>query len=323
MSFWRELVTPPFVRMVGYVAAFSVVLLLAGSSAGGGFSQLGLAIVVVLVVVGLIGFGVVLGQRLLTRAVWHRPVRFTEEPPPKAWEEIVRRNFTAARDLTDEDFERLLRLVQVFVRDSHFEGAQGLEITEEIRVTIAAQACYLLLWNGLAVYPRVRSVVVYPSTFVTATVDRIGNREEGGPVLGLASHAGAVVLAWDNTLHGGFNPGDRRNVVFHEFAHQLDHASGEWSGTPAGLHPSTLRTWARMLGKSYLRLVRAARRQRRVALDHYGAKNHAEFFAVATEAFFESPKAVKAEFPDLYEHLADFYARDPLRSTEMPPADPS
>ncbi len=275
-------------------------------------------VLLVLGTIALFALGLVLARWWLARLSWTGGIDFEDEPTPPEWSETVRRNFTASRYLSEPDFERLLRLSQVFIRDKHFEGAAGFEVTEEVRVTIAAQACYLLLGTELAVFPRTRSIVVYPSSFVPRHVDGLGGHEAGPASLGQAWSTGTVVLAWDSAKRGAWDPSDGKNVTFHEFAHQLDQNSGEMSGTPGGVAPSSLKRWAQEVEKGYRRLRRSARQNRRDALDHYGATNRVEFFAVATEAFFEKPRPLAKAYPELYAELAAFYGRDPAGAVQAP-----
>ncbi len=278
-----------------------------------------MALAITLGVAALFAAAFLLGQRVLLSLSWKRSINFPDHPPPDHWSDIVKKNFKAAVHLPRRDFDHLLRLSQVFIRDRHFEGAQGFEVTEEVQVTIAAQACYLLLGTGLSVYPRTRSVIVYPSTFVPRRVgesadgliDGLIDESEATPTLGEAWSTGTVILAWDNLLGGGMRPHDGKNLAFHEFAHQLDQDSGEMSGTPGGLPPTSISPWARVLSEGYTRLRRSAAKGRREVLDHYGATNRAEFFAVSTEAFFEQPQRLRQSFPALYEQLAIFYGQDP------------
>ncbi|MGI9627899.1 MAG: zinc-dependent peptidase [Longimicrobiales bacterium] len=268
-------------------------------------------------VVGLVavfGAAVLLGQVALRALGNVSGRRRPSGPPPAQWANIVRKNFTASRGLSNEDFASLLGLIQIFVADKHFEGAQGFQIDDEVRVTIAAQACYLILALDVPVYPRTRTVLVYPSTFVPIRLDDAGQAIEEDPSLGEAWDEGTVILAWDSSLQGGIDPSDGSNLVFHEFAHQLDGASGEMSGNPAGLPMSALKPWARVLAESHEQLKQAAERGLDVVLDHYGASDEVEFFAVATEAFFERPRDLRGVFPDLYQQLVAFYGRDPAES---------
>lgn len=273
-------------------------------------------IAAVLITVGLIGGGVALGHQVVRSIQWVRPVKLPRHPAPGHWAELIRGNVPLTRELTPESFERLLKLVQVFVRKKNFEGAGGLTITEEIKVTIAAQACLLLLRMDIAAYPGLHTVIVYPEAFVP--------RRSGQPkpdrrtaTLGESWSTGTVILSWDSVQHGAFNPRDGQNVVLHEFAHQLDQATGVADGTPIGLEPTSVTAWAKVIGKRYEQLRRAKRKGSRSTLDHYGAKNRAEFFAVATEAFLEKPRQLRRRKPDLFEMLAAFYGWDPITELEQ------
>src|SRR5204863_1858260 len=130
---------------------------------------------------------------------------------------------------------------------------------------------------------------------------------------------GVVVISWDDAVRGARNPGDGDNVVLHEFAHQLDAEDGVSDGAPI-LSPSALRTWGGVLSREYERLRQDAAHDRRSALDEYGATNEAEFFAVATETFFEKPVQLEREHPALYAQLQQFYRQDPARRALFPPA---
>ncbi len=250
----------------------------------------------------------VFAPRLLLKLVrWDRPVEFLDDPIPSHWMAIVERNFSLARRLNEEDRIRLLRLAQLFIHKKHFEGTHGLEVTEEMKVTIAAQACYLILFNGLSVYPSLRTIVIYPEAFRT--------EDEGHPDLathGLSWSGGVVVLAWDGVLKGGVIPNDGHNLTLHEFAHQLDQQSGATDGIPGALNPTRINPWAKLLEKRLGVLRRASWEGRRTVLDYYGATNEAEFFAVATETFFELPGPMKGKEPELYDLLTGFYGVDPL-----------
>ena len=235
-------------------------------------------------------------------------------PFPEAWCEILRRNVPYFSDLDDEDQRELLGHIQVFLAEKPFEGCGGLEITDEIRVTIAAQACILLLHRETDYYPKLRTILVYPHPYVV----RGQRRDEAGFVvereevrLGESWTHGAVVLAWDSVKKGAADPGDGQNVVFHEFAHQLDAESGATEGAPVLEHRALYGPWARILGREYARLIEDLEEHRQTFLSTYGAVNPAEFFAVVTEAFFEQPRALRRRHPELYEQLAGFYRQDP------------
>lgn len=235
------------------------------------------------------------------------------EPFPEAWREILERNMPRARRLSPEDRRELEGHVQVFLAEKSFEGCGGLEITDEIRVTIAGHACLLLLRREGAEYAGLDSIVVYPSAYVAAST-----RVEGGVViesrdvrLGESWHRGTVVLAWDSVLHGATNARDGHNVVLHELAHQLDAEDGDMDGAPALPLRSMYTAWARVLGEEFAELCERVHRGRRTDLDPYGATSPPEFFAVVTEAFFETPARLRRRHPELYEQLAAFYRQDP------------
>jgi len=235
-------------------------------------------------------------------------------PFPGEWERIVERNISAYAHLPAEDQRELRGHVQVLLAEKHWEGCGGLELTDEIRVTIAAQASILLLHRDTDYYPRLTSILVYPSAYVVPGERPVGGGiwEEGEEVyLGhTSSHLGALVIAWDDVIRGARTFNDADNVVFHEFAHQLDFEDHSVDGTPL-LESRQYASWARVLGAEYEALQRATDDASPTLIDQYGATNPAEFFAVVTELFFERPAALRARHPDLYAELEAFYRQDP------------
>lgn len=220
--------------------------------------------------------------------------------------------------LTPAEVEVLEGLVQLFLHDKTFEGCGGLEMTETIRVTVAAHACRLLLAHPEdPPFPGLDVIRVYPSTWRTTTAERLGpTHSEGHPSyrLGESSPRGFVVLSWaavEDAVRGE-RTGDGHNVVLHELAHQLDTQDGVADGAPP-LPRSLYGPWARVLGEAYAELQDDVRAGRPSALDPYGATSPAEFFAVATEAFFEAPHDLERREPDLYGVLAQYYGQDPAR----------
>ena len=271
----------------------------------------GLAIVVAfaLIVVGYFAVAAVL------RRIPAPALRLPTGPIPDAWPGIVERNVPLARGLSSEERERLLRLAQIFLADKHFEGSGGLTLTEEMKVTIAAEACLLLLHLEGPCYPTLRTVLVYPHGFVPKAAGSRGTGQVVPPPVRLMGESwgdGVVVISWDDAVRGARNPDDGENVVLHEFAHQLDAEDGITDGTPI-LAPGALRTWGGVLSEEYERLRRDIAEDRGSALDEYGATNKAEFFAVATETFFEKPVQLEREHPELYGQLRQFYQQDPAR----------
>ena len=175
-------------------------------------------------------------------------------PFPNEWVTIVERNIGIYKNLPMSLRLQLRKLIKQFIHQKHFSGAGGLVITDEIRVTIAAEACMLLLNRNTGVYPALRYIIVYPSAFV---VDRPQGGADGivsegrKGLLGESWANGKVILAWDNVLHGSSNFVDGQNVVLHEFAHQLDSESGSTNGAPILAGKTCLRTWASTLSAEF------------------------------------------------------------------------
>jgi Mlc titration factor MtfA (ptsG expression regulator) len=227
-----------------------------------------------------------------------RRERLRAKPAPPSWREILAQNLSIFRRLPPEDQAELLGHVQIFLAEKHFEGCGGLELTEEIRVTIAAQACVLLLHRETDYYPELTSILVYPSGYVAREERHVGGGiwEEGGEDrLGhTAPGMKALVLAWDSARHGAADPGSGANLILHEFAHQLDFENREVDGVPALDTRGEYVAWARIMSAEFEALRRAQDAETPTLLDTYGATNPAEFFAVCTEAFFERPRALRA-----------------------------
>lgn len=188
--------------------------------------------------------------------------------------------------------------IQVFLAEKHFEGCGGLVITDEARGTIAPLACVLLLHRETDYYyPNLVSILVYPTTYLVPGGQRTadGLVAEGDQArLGESWARDAVVLAWDSVLSGAADIHDGHNVVLHEFAHQLDQEGDASEGAPPLPRRSMYVAWARVLGHDFDELVRETAHRRRTLLDRYGATNPAEFFAVATETFFEKPRQLRS-----------------------------
>jgi len=216
--------------------------------------------------------------------------------------------------LTPDDQQELLGHVRVLLEEKHFEGAAGLLMRDEIRLTIAAQAAMLLLHRETDYFPRLTSIIVYPTGYVANDA-----RAEGGiwtegddHLLGHTQRdLRAMVLAWDEAKAGAADPDDGHNLVLHEFAHQLDFEDGSTDGTPVLDSGAEVRAWARVFEEELETLRRAADAGEPTLLDPYGAEDPAEFFAVATEAFFERAAELRRQHPLLYDELRRFYRQDP------------
>jgi Mlc titration factor MtfA (ptsG expression regulator) len=249
---------------------------------------------------------------------WRR-ARSAERPFPDAWLRILAERVPYYRVLSPDEQAELRELVQRFVAEKTFEGCAGLEITDEIRVTIAAQACILLLNREHDCYAGLQSVLVYPSSYVAPSrfTDEAGVVHEGDEGrLGEAWMHGAIILSWDDVQRDAADFQDGHNVTLHEFAHQLDQEDGEFDGAPVLEKRSHYRSWARILRKEYEALIDAAERGETTLLDQYGATDPAEFFAVITEAFFERPEALRRKHPELYAELQKFFRQDPAARLE-------
>ena len=244
----------------------------------------------------------------------HHRKELGKNPFPPAWAQIIDRNVSCCRCLHPDERARLEDLVKVFISEKHFEGCAGLAITDEIKVTVAAQACLLLLNLHHDYYERLVSILVYPESFTF-------EQEEHGPagivsvadrhLLGLSSSAGAVVLSWPDAVREARSPDEGMNVVFHEFAHQLDQLDGSMNGAPVLERGSMYPEWARVLGQEYQRLQGEVEAGAPSLISAYGATQPAEFFAVVTELFFEKPVELQRQHPALYEEFRQYYRQDP------------
>jgi len=245
-----------------------------------------------------------------------RRKRLLSQSFPPEWEEILNRNVALYRYLPEPLKKELQGHINVFLGEKTFEGCGGLEINDEIRVTIAAQACILLLNRTKPTYyPSLYSILVYPSAYIAkkVTVDGMQHTEEMSVRGGESWTRGEVVLAWDFVRKAAIDLTFGHNVVLHEFAHQLDQEDGSANGAPILGKSTGYKTWARVLSKEYEGLRQNTLSGRKDIMDAYGATNPAEFFAVATETFFEKPKQMKFAHPELYEELRSYYGLDPLK----------
>ncbi len=236
------------------------------------------------------------------------------QPLEQGLRNIIRRNVRYYGQLNQELRLELEGLVQVFLHEKAFEGCGGLELTDEIRVTIAANACILLLNRETDIYPKLRSILVYPTSYLAPSSRRWpdGTVTEGKQHrLGESWSHGNVVLSWEDVLTDALARRIGRNVVLHEFAHQLDSESGADEGAPSLPDASMYADWARVFSKEFQALVDAAEVGEPTLLDYYGATSPAEFFAVASECFFEQPVSMATVYPDLYRQLQLFYQQDP------------
>ena len=252
----------------------------------------------------------------------HRRRKLTEAPFPLEWENIIRRNAGFYPLLNEEERRRLHEMIQVFIAEKFWEGCGGLELTAEMKVTIAAMACLLILNIPHTYYENVETILVYPDDVVLPE-RRLGFFENAlepleaeGPVTGQACEQGPLILVWDAVLQSIEEAGCGYNVVYHEFAHKLDMQDGLADGTPRLSNRERYRDWVKTCTREYLKLLKDVEKGKRTFLDEYGATDEAEFFAVATEHFFDQPGQMLKAAPDLYRVLKDFYRQDPAKRNE-------
>ena len=240
--------------------------------------------------------------------------RVASQPFPAPWDEILARNVPFDARLPESDRIELRRRMQIFLAEKRFEAVGGLEMTDEIRVTVAAGACLLLVHRDEEDYPALSTILVYPSAYRARETEHgeFGMVTEVNQVrLGEAWNAETIVLSWDDVRRGAAGDGDGHNVVLHEFAHQLDMEDRDANGAPALSDERMYAAWARVLGAEYAQLQDAVEHRLRTVIDPYGSQSPAEFFAVATETFFENPIRLRDEHAELYEQLRAFYRQNP------------
>ena len=237
-------------------------------------------------------------------------------PFPQAWRDILSEMVTHYGYLDQQERFQLEQLIQIFVSEKKFEGCGGLELTDEIKIVIAAQACLLVLGLPSFQYVDLESVLVYPTT-VTLPESRLGVFSQSWEIVpdqqaihGQAWLRGPVILVWDAVQRGTRHPKRGHNVVYHEFAHILDMRDGSADGTPELDSVRLYRQWVEVCTKEFFRLKKKVDRQEQSLLDPYGAVHEAEFFAVATELFFELPQRMEHEYPQLYTVLKEYYRQD-------------
>lgn len=245
---------------------------------------------------------------------WRRR-RVWQQPFPAAWRSILRRRMPLMSRLPVDLQLQLKRHMQVFLAEKPFIGCDGLEVTEEMRVLVAAQACLLILNRPSDYFPKLRQVLLYPSAYWAdrREGDGSGVQHERREVRSGESWVqGQVILSWPDVLAGAADPSDGQNLVIHEFAHQLDQERGRATGAPFLGHRMRYARWAAVMGGEFRRLREQLSRGEETLLSPYAATEPAEFFAVASEVFFEQPRDMAERHAALYEELARYYQVSPL-----------
>lgn len=279
--------------------------------AGSKHSQADDMVKTVLFLCGLaIVIGLILAAPLFTRL---RRKRLRDRPFPASWQHILDRHVPFYEQLPAPLPKRLRGYIQVFLAEKRFVGCGGLSLTDEMRVTIAAQACLLVVHQNERFYPTLKAIYVYPAAFLVNTKQSIGGYvlEEKVARRGESWEQGIVVLSWADIQHDVTHWHDGNNVILHEFAHQLDQEDGRADGVPLLANADRV-TWAHVFSQAYQRLQRDVQRGSKTVMDEYGATDPAEFFAVATETFFEKASSMQRHHPELYAVLRRYYCLDPV-----------
>lgn len=244
----------------------------------------------------------------------YRLRRALAAPFPPVWRSILQIQLPVYARMPGELQRQLEQRIKQFLHEKYFTGCDGLEITDEIRVSIAASACLLLLNRDAGVYPNLRYILVYPAGFrvtreATDEAGLIRTQQRG--LLGESWDRGKVILSWADVASGNRDFTDGANVALHEFAHQLDAEDGAVNGAPLLGSAARYQRWAEVLSHEYEVLQHAAWVGDETLLNDYGATNPAEFFAVVTEHFFEQPQAMAERHPALFAELRDYYRVNP------------
>jgi len=245
-------------------------------------------------------------------AVWHARKKdaarqaLMEKPLPREWLEILD-GIRLYNRVPEELREKLHGFIQVFIAEKRFEGCRGQQMTDEIRVTVAGLACIMILGHNRGVYPRLETVLVYPGAYLGRGKKQMssGAVSEGDVRAGESWMRGPVIIAWDEAQAEARGEIPGRNVILHEFAHQLDQEDGFADGQPGDSDED--QELQDILAEEF---KEAAESYEEEPLDEYGQESMAEAFAVASEAFFEVPEELLRKHPRLYEKLKGYYGLD-------------
>lgn len=251
---------------------------------------------------------------LVFRIFQNKRQNLLEKPFPEEWRTILTTNCIFYNRLPVAQKASLEDIVKVIVGEKNWEGCKGLGMTQEIKVSIAAQASRLILAIKHDYFSNVESILVYPYNYMA--IEKVTGPDNAVNLvpnvrLGEAWSQGPVILSWPEVLAGGRNELDGRNVVYHEFAHKLDYNNGSADGVPRLQDQDLYDRWSSVMSSEFDTLVEESREGQVRLLNAYGATNPAEFFAVSTECFFEQSQAMRHVYPDLYRVLSDYYKQDP------------
>ena len=218
--------------------------------------------------------------------------------------------------MTDADREKLERHIVWFLNEKRFIGCDGLKLNEGMKLIVAADACLLVLNKPWPLYQNVKEILLYPSAYYAPQT----SRDSAGLISyhntirqGESWPGGTLVLSWHDVLEGNRLPNDGHNLVFHEFAHQLDQETGKTTGTPLLTKESDYKEWGRIFSRAFNQLKTHVAYSMPHVIHSYGATNEAEFFAVITETFLEKPSELRHYDPEIYSLLVGYYQFDPIK----------
>ncbi len=255
----------------------------------------------------------VLAWVITSRIKKHRRRRIANTPINPRYLNILERNVGLYSVLPEQLKLQLHRAINLFLFDKVFVGCDGQEIDDEVRLTIAGNACLLVLAQTRPIYPSFKTILVYPSTYGVTQKTHDGHVvfDEHSARAGESWFRGPIVLSWSDIMHGSKNKVDGQNVVIHEFAHKLDEENGVMDGLPILRESSHYGEWSSVLNSEYDSFLKRVERRRNKIIDEYGAISAVEFFAVISESFFEKSARMKSDLPELYAQLQRFYGLDP------------
>jgi len=246
-----------------------------------------------------VGVGVALVAGWLLGRRDRRRAELAEAPFPDAWRDVLEEYVDYYRELDDAEKARFETEVRWFVDEQVITGPRGAELDDDLRVLVAASAVVVVFGRDGFRYPKLRDIVVYERSFDE-------DYASGGDILGMVHGQGPILFSARSLKQGFRGEHDGRNVGYHEFAHVLDFEQGRADGVPGFMPWGSIKPWLDVMHDETARVEK-----HRSLLRDYAATNEAEFFAVATEVFFEQPEQMKEKHPELYALLVEAYGQDP------------
>ncbi|MEO0843628.1 MAG: M90 family metallopeptidase [Cyanobacteria bacterium J06643_5] len=268
--------------------------------------------IIFLLIITIISITILLTPTLINQ----KRKRIKNRQFPPLWNSIIENNLSIYPQLSPTERRRLQGHIQVFLLEKQFIGCNGLQVTEEMKVIIAAVACLLLLNERGKYFPKLRSILIYPTAYFTKETTFSGKYVvEEKPVvrLGESWSKDQLILSWQHIKQDTLNWKDGQNIILHEFAHQLDQEEGKVEGVPILKSNSDYSNWSKVMTQEYKQLCEDVEQGRETVMYGYGATRPAEFFSVATETFFEKPQQLQKKHPELYQLFQNYYQLDPIQ----------